>query len=66
MKQSKGLMVHRLSELKKTSSWVTVGPANDKHQAPTNGLNLNVRAEHVQRKEHVFQALSLEIDQGFE
>ena len=27
---------------KKPSSWATVGPVNDKHQAPTNGENLYV------------------------
>ena len=32
------------SELKKTSSWATVGPATDKHQAPTHQLKLHVRA----------------------
>ena len=31
-------------ELKKTSSWATVGPATDKHQAPTHRLKLYVRA----------------------
>ena len=30
--------------LKKTSSWATVGPATDKHQAPTHLLKLYVRA----------------------
>ena len=44
MKQRKGLMTHRKSELKKTSSWATVGPATDKRQAPTHRLKLNVRA----------------------
>ena len=29
---------------KETSTRVMVGPANDKHQAPTNGLKLYVRA----------------------
>ena len=29
---------------KKTSSWATVGPATDKHQAPTHQLKLYVRA----------------------
>ena len=32
------------SELKKTSSWATVGPATDKHQTPTHRLKLYVRA----------------------
>ena len=36
MKQRKGLT----SELKKTSSIATVGPATDKHQAQTNRLKL--------------------------
>ena len=40
MKQRKGLMNHRWSELKKTSSLATVGPAKDRHQAPTQRLNL--------------------------
>ena len=40
MKQRKGLM----TELKKTSSWATVGPATDKHQAPTLRLKVYVRA----------------------
>ena len=44
MKQRKGLMTHRQSELKKTSSWATVGPATDKHQAPTHRLKFYVRA----------------------
>ena len=29
---------------KKTSSWATVGPATDKHQAPTHRSKLYVRA----------------------
>ena len=33
MKQRKGLTAPRKSELKKTSSWATVGPVTDKHQA---------------------------------
>ena len=33
-----------VSELKKTSSWASVGPATDKHQAPTHRLKLYVRA----------------------
>ena len=44
MFQRKWLITHRYSELKKTSSWATVGPAKDKHQAPTNGLKLYVKA----------------------
>ena len=44
MKQRKVLVTHRKSELKKTLSWATVGPATDKHQAPTNRLKLEVRA----------------------
>ena len=32
------------SELKETSSWATVGPTNNKHQAPTNGLKFYVSA----------------------
>ena len=43
MKQRKGLMTHRLSELKKASSLATVGPATDKHQATTHRLKLYVR-----------------------
>ena len=31
-------------ELKKTSIRATEGPANAMHQAPTNGLKLNVKA----------------------
>ena len=42
--KEKGLMAHWLSELKKTSSWATVGPDTDKHQAPTHRLKLYVRA----------------------
>ena len=37
-------MFHRESELKKTTSWATVGPAKHKHQAPTNGLRFLVSA----------------------
>ena len=44
VKQRKGLTTHSKSELKKTSSWATVGPATDKHQAPTHRLKLYVRA----------------------
>ena len=44
MKQRKGLMTDRYSELKITSSWATVVPATDKHKAPTHGLKLYVRA----------------------
>ena len=29
---------------KQTSSWASVGPANDKHQISANGLKLNVMA----------------------
>ena len=35
MKQRKGPTTHKQPELKKTPSWDTVGPATDKHQAPT-------------------------------
>ena len=28
---------------KKTSSWATVGPTNDKHEAPTNGLKYVIK-----------------------
>ena len=44
MKQRKGLMTHRQSELKKTLSVATVGPATDKYQAPTHRLKLYSRA----------------------
>ena len=44
MKQRKGLMTHRRSELKKTSSWAMVGPATAKHQAPTHRVKLYARA----------------------
>ena len=44
MKQREGLTFHIKSELKKTWSWTTVGPATAKHQAPTNRLKLYVRA----------------------
>ena len=39
-------MVHdsQIVRAKETSSWTTVGPANDKHQTPTNELKLNVMA----------------------
>ena len=40
MKQRKRLT----TELKKTPSWATVGPATDKHQTPTHQLKLYVRA----------------------
>ena len=43
-KQRKGPKTHRRSELKKTPSWATVGPATDKHQAPTHRSKLYVRA----------------------
>ena len=39
------------SDLKKTSSWATVGPAKDNHQAPTNGLKLTARAVIAIKKE---------------
>ena len=44
MKQRKGLITHRYSELMKTTNLATctVGPANDNHQAPTNGLKLKL------------------------
>ena len=32
------------SSQRKTSSWATVGPADDKHQAPAIGLNLYANA----------------------
>ena len=44
MKQRKGLTTHGMSELKETSSWATVGPATDKHQAPTQRLKVYVTA----------------------
>ena len=44
MQQRKGLTTHRYSELKKTSSWATVGLATDKHQAPTHQFKLYVWA----------------------
>ena len=40
----KWLTTLRWSELKKTSSWVTMGPATDKYQAPTHRLKIYVRA----------------------
>ena len=40
MKQRKGLITPRQSELKKPPSSAAVVPAEDKHQALTNGLNL--------------------------
>ena len=42
MKQSKGLRIHRLSELKKTSS-SAMNPAKDKHQVPTNRWKIYAR-----------------------
>ena len=42
--QRKWLMIHRESELKKTSGWAKVGPGTDKHQAPTHRLKLYIRA----------------------
>ena len=47
MKQIKGLMNHRYSELKKISSLATLGPATDKQQAPTHRLKpvLGVRGK---------------------
>ena len=44
MKQRKGLTTHIKSELKKTSSWAIVDIATEKHQTPSNGLKLYVRA----------------------
>ena len=44
MLKQKGAMIHRQSELKKTLSYANVGPATDKHQAPTNLFKLYVRA----------------------
>ena len=43
MEQRKVLTTHRHSWLKKTSSQAMVGPAKDKHQAPTDQLKLYVR-----------------------
>ena len=42
--QTKWLMTHGLSELKKTSSRARVDLAKNKHQAPTEGLKLYVRS----------------------
>ena len=44
VEQRKGLTTQRVSELKKTSSWATISPAKDMQQAPTDQLNLYVRA----------------------
>ena len=44
MKQRHWLTTDRKSELNKTSSWATVGPAADKHQAPTHRLKPYARA----------------------
>ena len=44
MKQRNGLMIYSWSELKKTSSWATVGPVKDKHQELTNRLKFYARA----------------------
>ena len=43
VKQRKGLIFHRWSELKITSSLATVGLATAKHQAQTHQLKLYVR-----------------------
>ena len=42
--QQKWLVTHSLSGLKKISSWVTVDPVKDMHQAPTNQLKLYAMA----------------------
>ena len=62
MKQRKGLMTHRMSELKKTSSWATVGPATDKHQAPTHRLKLYVRAGLTHRRAIKEETIALNRD----